>query len=824
MAAAALTGAAAWPCLGPSPWLAPAGWLFASLLLAGWAIGRRRGADSASAIALLASVAALAGAWMDAALGLRPSGEIARFASVDAGPAAFDAVIAEPPTERSASPPSPFRAIPSTDRTIARLHVTAIRDGVDWTPATGGCELTVEGRHADRLRTGDRVRVFAQLRRPQPATGPGQRDADLAARARGFATLAWAEAGECVALRPPHRRSFPPPIEGVRRSARAAVRSRIGGESGAIAGAVALGDRGGLERDTIERFRRVGLLHVLVVSGLHVGLVAGWAPMLATLGWLPVRTAWLIGLASAVGYAALTGGATPAVRATLVVAAATAAAIAGRRALSVSALAAAAIALVAASPGAWVSPGTRLSFFATATLLVVGHAWRRRATREPDPLERLIRRCEGPFARARRRLRRVTFATAIASATVFAAVAPLVAEEFHLLPWASVPLSLVAAPLTPMIVLAGLATTVADAAAAAGAPLAGLLADASAGLCHASVATLNASAALAANTPGLAWHTAGPPAGWSIAWIACTGSAAAVAVARPAAIRWALVALLALAVWWAGPIVYRTLIPAGGLRCDVIAVGHGAATLVRTPQGGAVLVDAGALGEPDRVADRLARALWARGVARLDAVLLSHPDVDHYNGVPGLVERFDVRQVATTEGMFPRWDDPEDRTGPAELRRLLDRAGVPIATLRMGQRLPLGGATLVVLHPADWDPVASDNANSLVVGLEHAGRRLLLPGDLEGPGLERLTATEPYDCDVLVAPHHGSRRSDPPGFAAWCRPESVAISSGRPAVDAEVSYRGSGARVRTTHGAGDLAVRLTRQSVAFDGFRRSTGR
>src|SRR5688500_10380765 len=74
--------------------------------------------------------------------------------------------------------------------------------------------------------------------------------------------------------------------------------------------------------------------------------------------------------------------------------------------------------------------------------------------------------------------------------------------------------------------------------------------------------------------------------------------------------------------------------------------------------------------------------------------------------------------------------------------------------------------------------IGCDNANSITVAVEHNSRRLLLPGDLEAPGIEDVMAELPYNCEVLLAPHHGSRRSDPPGFAAWSTPNWVVISGG----------------------------------------------
>jgi competence protein ComEC len=94
---------------------------------------------------------------------------------------------------------------------------------------------------------------------------------------------------------------------------------------------------------------------------------------------------------------------------------------------------------------------------------------------------------------------------------------------------------------------------------------------------------------------------------------------------------------------------------------------------------------------------------------------------------------------------------------------------------------------------------------------------VLLPGDLESPGLEDLTAELPYDCDVLLAPHHGSRRSDPPGFAAWCTPQWVVISGGGGEGVAPVvqTYEQFGARVYDTHERGTVEFALEPGSIAL---------
>lgn len=115
--------------------------------------------------------------------------------------------------------------------------------------------------------------------------------------------------------------------------------------------------------------------------------------------------------------------------------------------------------------------------------------------------------------------------------------------------------------------------------------------------------------------------------------------------------------------------------------------------------------------------------------------------------------------------------------------------------------------------------VGSDNANSITLAVEYAGRRVLLPGDLETPGLEDVIAELPVDCDVLMAPHHGSRRSDPPGFAAWSTPEWVVISGGADADgEVEATYSDSGAKVLNTGKLGAVEFCIGRNRIRMTSY------
>ena len=208
--------------------------------------------------------------------------------------------------------------------------------------------------------------------------------------------------------------------------------------------------------------------------------------------------------------------------------------------------------------------------------------------------------------------------------------------------------------------------------------------------------------------------------------------------------------------------------------------------------------------------------LWDRGLTHLDAVVLSHPDIDHYNALPELLEKFSVGAVYVSPVMFEK----ENRT-IAALRDAIDRHGVPVREVRAGDRLR--PATIVWSRCCIRRGAASsvpDNANSLVLAVEYRGRRIVLPGDLESPGLDDMLAEEPRPCEVLMAPHHGSRKSNSPGLAAWCKPRWVVFSGdGRwnlPEIDS--TYRAVGGQTLHTYNCGAIRVRIDGDGVQVSQF------
>jgi competence protein ComEC len=578
---------------------------------------------------------------------------------------------------------------------------------------------------------------------------------------------------------------------------------------GHLASAMFLGVREDLEPQQSEAFLETGTVHVLVISGLNVGILALVLVGLLSSWGCSSRTTMLAVGAATLLYALVTGGAPPVVRATVAVLLMCGARLIGRRPLGFNLLAAAALVVLAINPSELFHAGAQLSFLGMAVLVVFN-------AQPPvaiDPLDRLIARSRPWFARAVRSMAARAGHLAIISLAVWVVVSPLVMTRFHLLS----PSAILLGPLVAWPV--ALAMSMGFAVLGLGA-IAPALAAPCGWICDWSLATVAMLTEWARHWPASHFWVAGPSDWWLVGWYGGLALVAAGFVRLPR--RWSVAMLagwcaLGLTTSWAAAAGWG---PVGGwssseswaaaaghrrLDCTFVSVGHGSAVVMRLPGGQTLLYDAGCMGSPVFGERAISAVLWSQGIRHLDAVVLSHADADHYNALPGLLKKFSAGIVYVTPLMFDRQT--------AALRALaasIAAAGVPLEVIASGDRLHTAeDCAIEVLHPPRSGVVGSDNANSIVLAIEFQGRRLLLTGDLESPGLDDVLAEEPYDCDVLMAPHHGSRFSDPPGMARWSTPEWVVISGSRadwqPTVAAAYSSRGG----TVLHAAHSGAVRAT---------------
>jgi competence protein ComEC len=770
-------------------------WFVAASAWGLWLVLWKARFDRIAAIVLLVSTAALAGAWHHACWRLFSPREIGRYAEDAPRPAALEMVALGGPRRIPAPPSDPLRAIPTGDRSRLSVCLTAIRDRERWLPAAGRSELLVEGHLLD-VRAGDRLMVFGQLARPRGAENPGGFDFAQYVRRERVLGVVRADFPDCVKVLS-HGTWWSPRrlLDDLRRGGDRWLWQSLGRERSGLAAALLLGSRDQLDDERSDAFLKTGTVHVLAISGMHIAILASALFFSLRLGLLPRRAA-LAGVAVLIVlYTILTDMQPSAVRAAMLVLLMCIAQAQRRPTSAVNCLAGAALAVLIWNPADLFSVGAQLSFLAVATLIWFAHQGLPRPA--SDPLARLIASTRPWPRRAARWVGSWTARVTLAGAAVWGIALPLVMARFHLLSPAAVVLTTLTWLPAGLALLSGFGLLTVGWLAP---PLGWVLAR----ICDGSLAVLDWLVTAAADLPGSHLWVPGPSGWWLCGLYGGLGLWWGAPHLRPPR-RW-IVALLAgwIALGVAGPRITAAFDRQPRAECVFLSVGHGCAAVLHLPDGRTMLYDAGSLGSPRGAAQSIAGYLWSRGITHLDAVVVSHADVDHYNALPDLLERFSVGVAYVSPVMF------ESRTAALDtLRDALDRAGVEVRELHGGQQLRIDGGELRALHPPRRGVLGSDNANSIVLELTVQGRRVLLTGDLETPGLEALLAESPRDCDLLLAPHHGSRLSDPPGMAGWCRPDWVLISGGHADVSqpVEQAYRAAGAEVLHTAKRG--AVRCT---------------
>jgi competence protein ComEC len=254
------------------------------------------------------------------------------------------------------------------------------------------------------------------------------------------------------------------------------------------------------------------------------------------------------------------------------------------------------------------------------------------------------------------------------------------------------------------------------------------------------------------------------------------------------------------------------------LWVSALDVGQGMGIVLETA-GHAVVFDTGPRYSAD--ADAGSRVivpyLRARGVRRLDALVVSHPDIDHAGGALSVLRALPVERL---------W------TSIPPPHRLLGGAG-PVVRCEAGQRLELGDLVLDVLHPDAalyTQAHASTNARSCVVLATLGAHRVLLTGDVPARQEKQLlarAAAAGHDLRValLVAPHHGSHSSSSPELIAATAPRWVSMQLGyrnhfgHPHAEVVARYRAAGAAIERSDQQGAVQWRFAATGTTVERWR-----
>jgi len=499
-----------------------------------------------------------------------------------------------------------------------------------------------------------------------------------------------------------------------------------------------IGEVGGLPDADAEALRLAGLSHFVAVSGSNVALfLAAWWLAAGPLGWGPRRRA-LLGLAGLAVFVVVTRWEPSVVRAATMAGLVLGGRLAGVAVDGWAALGGAVTLLLVASGDLAGEPGFQLSVAATAGVLAGS----------------------GLFAGRRPRWAWTALA---ATTSAQAAVAPLLLFHFGAVPLFAPLTNVLSAPLVAFSTSAGGIGVLSGATPVTGVGL--LAAEAVLGV-----------ARFARDLPQLGWS--------GVLAAGAAGGLALLPRLRPLVALGGVLAIGAATVLPAQPPAHPEAV--------FLDVGQGDATLLRGPTGEVVLVDGGP--EPAL----LRRALRARGVERIDLLIISHGHVDHTAGLAGLPRWVTVGRV---------WHSGDGSEALASALEEMRAAGVTVEVPAPGWEAEVGSFHLEVLGPRRR--YASLNDGSLVVAVRAGGVLLLLPGDVEAVAQADVG---PARVDVLKVPHQGAATSDLNWLAA-CAPRVAVISVGpnefgHPAPEVVAALEEAGAEVHRTDREGDVTVVL----------------
>lgn len=778
--------------LMPLPWA-----MLLSLLVAmtvSWLLALRRQAV-VSTILLWCIAGLLAATWHRVRQSW-PAEAIGNYATLDRTLVKLRGTILEDVIYRQARRPELLSGQGTLGNSVILVETSGLQLSDRWQSVSGRVRVSVEGELRN-LTIGDGVELLGGLTALSPPVNPGAADIRQAWLDQGIQATVSVKSVDGVSLHPESARWSVARVMAQTRSwVRQTLQTLMPARQAGIAQALLCGEQSALAPDQFESYLQTGVYHVLAVSGQHLVVLCAFVGILMRLGGgsLRSRAGWLA--VFVIGFTLLTGARPPVIRAAVVVLAWCLALGLRRKVHPLNTLALAWIIVAMLQPSDLANTGCQLSFLAVLVLIGIIAPWYRWTRENQSPLDRLEAELRPVSGQVIHWLAHHLKWAMLTSLVVWLVTMPLVMQQYHLLSPAAVLLGpFLIVPITLALVSGMLAVLVSSVPV-----LAPVFASVTGMSLQISDVLVNGTRAI----PFSYSYWPDVPT-W---WVQGFYLGLIVVVLMPRRFQyWR---------WWSGAavawllfilILTQPLVPQG-LRMTVLSVGHGTAVVIETPGGKCLVYDAGSLAGPDIAYRHLSSYLWSRGRTKIDEVLLSHADLDHFNALPDLADRFRLGLVRLT----PTFAQKPDRGTQATLAHLLGRR-IPLVQIMRGVRLEEGEVQMEVLHPPVRGLEGTENSRSLVLLITYLGQRILLTGDLENPGLEQVMQQPIEPIDILVSPHHGSRVSNTERFAAWCRPRLVISSETFPRGPKPDPYTPTGATLWRTWVHGGIMVEIEEEGI-----------
>ncbi len=693
-------------------------------------------------------------------------------------------------------------------------------------PVSGMVQLTLKGPFPQEILPGDRLRLKAVLSPVSSYKNPGTFDYQAYLAYEGIWISGWInnppDIIKACELIPPglieQTTSFP---ERVRFKIITFLNNTVTDRFQGLYKAILVGEQTNIPADLRENFTKTGCVHMLSISGMHMGLLALF--FIGVIGWLLKRSTWLIlhipvwkvskalALLPLTGYAFIAGLSTPVIRSLLMVDVVILATLINREGRLLTNIAMAALAILVWRPTSLYTVSFQLSFAAVlAIALLYEYRWLRFVFSTSSPLQ----------ARYRDTIKKWLFTSLAVSLAAGLGTAPLVLYHFNRLSLISPLANLVVEPfLCFWSLIVGLVAVLFI-------PLAPGLASSlfsfgTGGLWVADKLT----ASMAALPFSSVWTVTPSPIEILLFY------ALFVYGLSKQSIRLALP-------WITGAILLLIFLPlisimARNIRTDTtvtfLDVGQGNATVIELPAGHIVLIDGGGFrSERFNVGEQvIAPFLWHRRITKVDDIIITHPHSDHFNGLDFITARFGPERIWINNdaNVDPGYQELLDQAKGSGAKILVPGPGTMIYGKNEVQITTIG--RLETSDPLPKGPRPSTNDASLVFRLLCGDVSFLLPGDI-GNMREKELLADGWDlgATVLLAPHHGDGQANGKIFLQAVAPRYLVVSASRfnrfgfPAPELLTLAKEYGIAVFTTTTDGAITFTSDGKALRAEGFSR----
>ena len=644
---------------------------------------------------------------------------------------------------------------------------------------TGLVQLTVNTMYKPtRFIPGNRYCIRTSLKEPRNFKTPGTFDYQRYLADHNILATGWVQ--DTSLIQPIHTLSSPITwhgllykIESFRQELEAKLKATLNPREAGLYIALLIGDRSNVPQDILENFKAAGIMHLLAISGMHLGILALLIGGLFY--WLFSRSTWLLlnipvkkatlaaTLAPLIFYVGMAGFQIPVVRSFIMVAVFMLAIFSNRQWSSLNNVAIAAILIIIWQPASVISVGFQLSFAATTAIVITSSRLQTWFT------------ASAPHS-IMQRARLYILSSLTISMVAFLAILPLSLFYFNRISPLSPITTLIISPLLclwalPIGIIAVLSLNLAPQFSAL------LFTTGAKGL---SVAEKLVD--FCASLPLVSFRTITPT---TTELMAAYAIMLLVLFWRSLA-KWKYLALAGAIILIASPSIIYQVRNSKKTSISYLDVGQGSATVIKLADHKTILIDGGGpISNRFNIGENIiAPFLWKNRIRKIDQIIITHLHADHYNGLPFIITNFKPETLWLSGQSAP---DP----GFAEILTLADRMNCEIKIAQTNDQIYQANNINLrcifnmyneVNRPNNTVHFDENDTNNtgLVLQLTVGDHKFLFPGDIEVKGEALLCRSQhALASQVLLMPHHGRASSGSAQFIKAIKPEQIIVSAGK---------------------------------------------